>query len=267
MTQEKQLYELAVRLLTPSYPGMPSLDQAQLFVGELPDTLPAPLPLPDGATVIGSVVRGEMLGAEIALDVELPADAIRAFYTVRMSEAGWSSQESFYGHGGFTHAGDSLLFCRGPRGPAVQVHIRSQPDAPSEVRLHVHTHPRHSPCSHRGLPDNFQRLPGLHPPAGARQQPGGGSSGGDTSYSTATLQTELDMGAVRMHYEQQLEQAGWQRSASGGDEVIVWSTWTVQDEVDQPWEGLFFVFRYGEIDQYQLQMHLRWAEGEALSSQ
>jgi hypothetical protein len=48
---------LALRLLAPRYPGMPAPGEIQLLTGRLPDPLPVDIPIPEGATVAGSLSR------------------------------------------------------------------------------------------------------------------------------------------------------------------------------------------------------------------
>ncbi len=82
-----QLQMLALRLL--SYPFDPQAPQPQLLAGQLPDTLPFDLPLPNGYHLVGSFVSTPQ-EMQIVLDTDLSPAEIIAFYTERMQVAGWS---------------------------------------------------------------------------------------------------------------------------------------------------------------------------------
>lgn len=225
---EAALRALALRLLAPRYPGMPAPGEIQLLTGRLPDPLPVEIPIPDGATVAGSLVRG-VQGIEIVLDTHLSPDQIRDFYQARMVAAGWNiPSPGFPGERwGFTPgaAVHSMLFCRGTRGPALQITTFTVPGVPNDVRLHLITDARHSPCMHRGGPPSFEAtIPQLAPPPGAEQWPGAGGGGGDSWLTTARLTTDLELPAIVAHYAAQLEQAGWARTGEDQSGPQAWST-------------------------------------------
>lgn len=261
---ESTLRRLAMRLLAPLYPGAPEGEHVELFVGRLPDTLPFEAPIPDGATVLGSL-RREGQGITIVLDTRLTPEQIRDFYQARMTAAGWSMPEFPGMQGGFSYARPAVgsLFCRSPRGPALEVVTHPVPNAPNDLRIQLTTDARYSPCAQRGRGMDWRSvIPDLAPPPGTRQIMGGGSGGGGSSASSsATIECDRDLAAIAAHYAAQLEQAGWSRSNQGQSGPQAWSTWTFHDEEGQPWTGLFVALQLPERPrEYFLQVHANWAE-------
>lgn len=270
---ESALRALALRLLGPPerYPDAPAPDEVRLFVGELPPGLTVELPLPDGAHLLGSLVRGSQ-GVSVVLDADLPPEQVLAAYRERLLPAGWSEPGESVAHGGFAFAwgpaasaGGSAhaLFCRSARGPALRVHATTGGDAaPTDVRLELQTDARHSPCAPRnrrfGSPVG-DVLPPLAAPSGARQRGGGAGGSPDNMYASASLETESDPAALATHYAGQLERGGWSPADAGTDGLSAWSTWRFQNE-GEPWRGLFYIFRRPDApDQYRLHVEAEWA--------
>src|SRR5215471_13932779 len=56
--REAALRELALAVLAPGHEAAPSGSEPQLLVGRPPGDLPFPLPLPDGARVVGTWLPG-----------------------------------------------------------------------------------------------------------------------------------------------------------------------------------------------------------------
>ncbi len=93
-------------------------------------------------------------------------------------------------------------------------------------------------------PQIWDIIPALVAPVGARQQPeGGGGGGGGRWYISATLQSTLALGEIQTHYERQLRDATWTRTASSESGPVAWSTWTFTDEESESWRALFFVLQ------------------------
>ena len=257
---------LVERLLAPEDPFSTEPEQATIFVGRLPEGLPVEIPIPDGFEVLGGWTRGGGRGGEeeieIVLDAAMPAgEAVDAFRT-RTSAGGWSEPEQpGMGHGGFGSRplGETALFCRTERGPALFVRARDRRNAPTSVRLMLVTGTRHSPCSPRSRGPHFESvIPDLSPPPGSRVLPQGGGGSDDDAHSTATLETDLDPAAIGAHYDAQLEEAGWNRLDGGSGGPQTWSSWTFTNE-GQRWAVLFLVLRLPETPlQYLLQVHANW---------
>lgn len=253
--------ELALRLLTPRFWADTDPDQIRLLVGQLPDAWPAAIPLPDHSQLLGSLMRNPRM-IEVVIDSALVPDDVLQFFRDQLSAAGWTEPKVPRHMGGFTHGysrpSQGALFCLGKRGPSLEINVAPTPDGSTDVRLHLNSDPHHSPCGsmNRGR-EIFDLLPTLAPPSGAQQQGGGGGGGSDSVYSSATLESNLDLATIATHYADQLNAAQWTPVASGGDSTMAWSTWTWQDDEGDAWQGLFFVVRWGGSGRYFLEVHLR----------
>lgn len=257
---------LAARLLEqPRFSGFrgQSEESTEILVGRLPD-LSVELPIPDGATVLGSAVREGGFGpsASIILDTPRTPDEARAFYRDRLPGDGWTlTPWPAPQQGGFqppTDAGSPLLFCRGERGPALYLHT-----APSgggtALRLDIHTDARHSPCRTRNRAPHggLEFIPPLVAPDGARRVWMEGGGGGDSSaHTTAVLEGDLDLAVAAAHYTAHLEGAGWRATASGQDGQVAWSRWSSNDDEGQEWEGALLILTQGGSPRRYL-LHLR----------
>jgi hypothetical protein len=266
--------DLVLRLLSSEDPVSRSVERPGIFVGRLPEEMPVEIPIPEGLSVVGSLVRSEHdphddPATEIVLDAAMPAERVRDLFRERMSESGWSERERRgYGGGfGFAPVGTTALFCRGERGPSLFLSAHDsaadEGDVPTDVRLRLITTSRYSPCAPEPYEPEFDRIiPNLAPPPGSYQWPGGGGGGGDDAYSTATLQSDLDATAICAHYSEQLEGAGWSRTDGGRGGSQAWSTWSFADEGAQRWTGVFFALWLAEAPQrYFLLVHAVLAPG------
>lgn len=116
MQGEAALRELAARLLAPP----DSYDQAtmppRILVGRLPENLPVEIPVPDGLTVVGSIVRdmprrnGRMI--DVVLDADVPAELFRETYRQLLLTSGWDEDQERPGRSGFVPRGLPGLFHR-----------------------------------------------------------------------------------------------------------------------------------------------------------
>ncbi len=245
VTDTATLQVLLQRIVGESYPGAPA-QEATIYVGKLPDTLPVDLPLPDGSRVIGSVVRAEE-SIQVVLDAPQGPDRVLDFYRQRMPAAGWSvPDQSIAPNSGFVQSGfgTGLTFCQARTGPSLFINASAEPGQATDVRLTLNIAKTQSyPCSPQpgGLSASSTSIPRLVAPGGARQVEGGsgGSSTGST-YNSATLATDQNAAALAAFYGDQLAQAGWTKQDSGQSGPVSWSTWSLQDKQGTSWKGLFF---------------------------
>ncbi len=234
--------ELALRLLTPRYPGAPEPEEVQLLTAELPPSLPVEMPLPDGAQVIGSLVRGEE-ETEIILDAPQSPDEVVSFYKERLTTGGWEMPEAAGQPSGFVSSGveSGASFCQEEADVALWVYASESERDMTDVRLNL-SDARNSVCNLRMGPGDLDSpIPVLAAPRGARQMSAGGGSSGDAHDQSATLDTELSSAELATHYAEQLEAAGWTRQDEGAAGPIAWSRWQVEDDRGDQWHGLFFV--------------------------
>jgi hypothetical protein len=231
------LRALATRLLAFRFPSMAREDEeesARLLVGELPPDLPLALPVPEGARIFGAFVGGQTI---IALETELDADAVLAFYAERMAALGWGEQDpSGGGRGGFVHSfarsSPVMNFSQQEGGPVFTVMAGWAPDGHSTVEITFHPEgngfvPRQRQRQHRDIMSVF---PAIRPPKRAQQTPQGGGGGLDVVHALARLECDLDLAAVASHYRAELERGGWQLTGSDASGPVAWSLWTFHDD-------------------------------------
>ena len=139
---EPALRELAARLLAPPYPSdLPAAksEKPELFVGHLPDNLPVEVPIPDGATVVGSAVHKPPRGGrfvEIVLDAAPPAERFRDAYRRHLLAAGWSEEDDWPVSRGFAPRGLPLFFRLARRFPRLRRRFRlNRQEIPPIFRL------------------------------------------------------------------------------------------------------------------------------------
>jgi len=99
----------------------------------------------------------------------------------------------------------------------------------------------------RGRPEGAERLPPLSPPSGVPLRGGGGGGGSGSWHSEATVETDLPVPDLEVHFSRQLEGAGWTRLAGTADDVAGWSSWKLPGEGG--WGGILLVlaaFKAGE---------------------
>src|SRR5260370_32946645 len=90
---------------------------------------------------------------------------------------------------------------------------------------------RHLPGMQRpGRAEGWERLPPLAPPAGVPLRGGGGGGGSGSWHSEATVETDLPVPDLEVHFPRQLEATGWTRLAGTADGGAAVSSWRLPGE-------------------------------------
>lgn len=231
------LYALAQRLQYNPYE--PEASTMRFFAGELPDDLPAPLPVPDGFRVVGGLTGNRTI---VLLETDRgPDDALEAFGAALLT-TGWvdETHPNFRQQHGFVHGGTHRRFFHGDDGPSIWTQTYTRPEGATEVRATFQSAEltRQQRTMQRG--GMYGMLPPLRAPAGMIQKDLGGGGGGDSWIMYASLASDAPPGEVAAHYAAQLERAGWTRSGAGDDRYSAWTTWTFDAE-GTAYRGLFTV--------------------------
>src|SRR5260221_13051833 len=79
--RETLLRDLVIRLST--FAGDPGVGNPQVLVGELPQSMPVEIPLPERSRVVGTLIPGPQYATSI-VDVELQTQQGLKFYRDRM---------------------------------------------------------------------------------------------------------------------------------------------------------------------------------------
>lgn len=208
---EARYRELALRMA--GWPGDPRNNNSQIYLGKLPPEIPAEFPLPPNTRLLGSLARSAQ-HLDLYLDTKLTTDQVIEFYTEKLTAAGWQKIDpsSMPGQwGGFMPGNRRMnvtLFCQETQGPSLTLQV--SPDGSGDIRVLINLDATNNPC------DQFRRqrllarpldslIPPLVPPTGDSQSFEGGGSGGNSNswYSSAKLDTDLDLPTLASHYESQ----------------------------------------------------------------
>lgn len=258
---ENLLYKLALRLAT--FPGDPDLENPQLIVGNVPQSLPFNIPFPAGSNILGSLIRSPR-SLQIVLDAPPPRKEVNDFYERELKAAGWQVPEDDARRhsGGFAHQGFSnvtFLHLVHSSGVAAAIQISDGENGMSAVRLNLNQNAQSAQARRRRLQRPFsQVLPSLVPPKGAIQRSAGGSSGEDNTNSSATLRLDKiwDIATLAKHYTDQLTQAGWTQIDGELAGHAAWSAWGFQTDDNEEWQAAFHLFQLpGEQIRYHLSLH------------
>ena len=193
---EATLRELAIRLLSPRYPGAESMQVTDLLPGQLPPNPPIELAIPPDARLIGSIIRGQ--DSTTIFDTDLTAEELLAFYRERMAAIGWTEQEQFPSpqeQSGFVHAMPHqmahAIFFATSHGPLLRLTAMPGPANMIEAQLALEMNPSRQGYGplRRQLTAEMELLPPLLAPDGAQQRTLGGGGGGGEWRASADVTT------------------------------------------------------------------------------
>lgn len=251
---DANLEALALRLLGPW--GEPGRMSVELEPGGLPDDLPFDVPLPEGAQLLGSVVRRgvaqELLNVQTVLDAQMPTQEVMASFQASLTEAGWSGRAEPQPTGFLpVQANLSAMYCSPGDEAFMYVSALFVAGRPTDVRLDINLEANYSPCPDIAMapPDpHFSEapMPTLTAPADSEVVVHGGMMMSDQASSSAVITSGQSQGTLMAHYEAQLEEAGWQRSDGSQDAAADSSHWTLGDEQDGVWAGVLTITEVAE---------------------
>ncbi len=230
------------------YPG----SAVTVLIGEIPETLPLALPIPEDARIIGSIMREEgIIGSEIMLQSSEPFGEVLAWFTEAMAAENWNRVEvPMYPNNGFTNNDvQGVQFCNSRQDAMILLEARAAGTG-SDLHMYVYNYADASMCDPVGeaafmMSDPYLLLPQLLTPDGVKLIPshGGGSGGGGSvpgyrsASNTVFLESELPLADITSAYQEQLNALGWQASGAETGEKSAWSGWTFNDEDGKVWGG------------------------------
>ncbi|SRR6266436_5112001 len=215
MDDAEELKALAEKLMTHPHPEGPT--SIELLLRRLPAEWGA-VPFPPGAELLGSALhsrRGRPVQIEAIYAAEGDPQSALNRYEAALKESGWGVFAGFGGmHGGFVPsglAGVHQQYRYKAEGPILMVAVLEGGPNVSDLRLRLDWDmARHVPEMQRpGRPEGWERLPPLAPPAGVPLRGGGGGGGSGSWHSEATVETDLPVPDLEVHFSRQLEAAGW----------------------------------------------------------
>ena len=221
--------ELARRIISEYQP-------ADLHVGDIPERFA--IPVPEGARVVGSVVRGapdDPDSATAYLDVPGTTDQVRATFDRLFSERGFRPKApgSFPGQGaGFQHSMTSprmahgATYCAGEDGPFYTLGIGAGDPAPVSV-LWNGGQMGWNPCSSRaGHPvQGMEDIPSLSAPPGVMVQAGGGGGSPGAWYAQGLAFTDMPARTLVDHFAEQLAATQATQLAREDADSASWGRW------------------------------------------
>ena len=236
---------LAEKLMTHPHPEGPT--KIELLVRRLPAEW-GDIPMPPGSELRGSALhsrRGRPAQIEAIFTIERDPQSALNRYEAALKGSGWGVFARFGGmHGGFVPgglAGAHQSFRHGDEGPVLMVSALEGGADVTDLRLRLDWDMvRHLPeMRMHGRPEGVERIPPLSPPSGVPLRGGGGGGGSGSWHSEATVETDLPVPDLEVHFSRQLEAAGWTRLAGTADDVAGWSSWRLPGTGD--WGGILLV--------------------------
>lgn len=247
---------ILLRAILASFTLGPATEAVTATVGTLP-SLPVNLNLPPSVAVVGSVVRtGNFNTTQLFYAAGATATDLVETVSDQLSAQGFTTPTPMGAPGTvfLSTQADLSILC----GPDEDIFVNMGVATLNNTNiLQISLNPIGlggdpcSPDSMQGMAPGYGILPQLQPLAGALVRGSGGSSSGDRISATADIQTGLTTDVVAAHYEDQLEEAGWERLDDTAADAIAWSAWAFSDDDGNDWNGTFYIVRLaGDGDSY-----------------
>lgn len=225
-------------------------DPANLYLNALPPDLPLDLPLPEGATLVGSAARPDgsppapaPTGTSYAIIVESaqPRRAITDFFDTALLALGWFVSDEYERRGELPEQYRRWSWCNGPHGPWLKLSfVEVDAALPLRVLIEIGTAGR-GPCidlpeleHFRPDEDASRDAPSIFTLDGGDGVPGGWSSYGLVAWNGTA--TELER-----RYAAELQSAGWFEREHGEAGALAWSRWRFTGTRGGEWEAVLHV--------------------------
>ncbi|MGH7481569.1 MAG: hypothetical protein ACRELV_05395 [Longimicrobiales bacterium] len=208
-----------------------TMDEPELFVGELPDDLPPILVLPPDSRPLGAMDYGPL--EALFLISPLPADVAEDRTRERLLEGGWRAATADpTDHGGFRDSRfptAEVLCATG--GQSLTIDATAREEGGSQIGITYQEgdgDPRcgDRPRARRGPQYRDFPMPVLPAPDGASQRSTSSGSGNGYAESRAMVETSLSPADLVAHYAGHLRAAGWRLGAEASTGSIVVQTWS-----------------------------------------
>lgn len=224
----------------PVYPTG-STQKPAVFIGNLPQDIPLEIPLPNDASIIGSVT-GYPIEYSIILSTSQSPETIQEFYEDSLIEKGWHDAPI---QGGFGYEKNLFSgYCYKENSAFLQVETAMISDTKTAIRLGLDMEPEAYRCDSGTYigPTYMNLIPILHAPNGVMVTGNGSGGGSDTDGSiTMTLQGDISETLVMENYAHQLTTAGWKMKTTASSDGVAWSNWAFSDENGGGWTGTLIV--------------------------
>lgn len=232
--------ERLLRLNRPDFMGV----EKQLVIGELPTNLPVEIPQPTNTEVVGTIQRGKD-NYQIELNVSESVARVESFYQQQLTKAGWKKQKKPSPKQAFAisanQKNENLSYCKSNKGPAIDLMVSQSDNNSTAVSISLDTNENHSFCRYLagGFPFDVVEVPILKPPKATKVIPEPMRSfSSEMSNSTVTLESELNLEQLNTHYMNEMQQAGWGKTADSKNNQINLTVWTFKGEKNSNWQGI-----------------------------
>ena len=210
---------------------------AAMHVGAVPEQFG--IPVPAGARVVGSVIRGPEDDPEVVtayLEVPGSADRIRAGFDELFGARGFKPKAHGFpgpGGGGFQHTmmpmpmAQGAMYCAGEEGAFYNLGIGAGDPAAVSVMWNA-GQMGWNPCSSRrpGHPmQEMEEIPSLSAPPGVMMQGGGGGGSPGAWYAQGIAFTTMSAKTLLAHFASELETVGANELAREDAETASWGRW------------------------------------------
>ncbi|NJM20047.1 MAG: hypothetical protein HC907_15765 [Richelia sp. SM1_7_0] len=232
--------ERLLRLNIPDFMGV----EKELLIGKLPGNLPVEIPQPTNTQIIGTIQRGKD-NYQIELDIPQPATQVESFYQSQLTSKGWKQQKQPSPQQAFAttanQSNQNIGYCKSEKGPSINLSISQSEKTSTAVSIGLSTDKNNYFCRYLsgGSPFDIVEVPSLKPPENTKVIPNPMRTfSSEMSNSIATLESQLNLEQLNQHYINQMQQAGWTKTADAKDAQINLSTWTLKSKEDVTWEGI-----------------------------
>ena len=233
------IVERLLRLNIPDFMGV----EKKLFIGKLPDNLPVEVPQPGNSQVVGTIQRGKD-NYQIELDVPQSAAQVESFYENQLTQKGWKQQKQPSPQQAFAitanQSNKSSSYCESAKGPSINLSISQLEKTSTSVSIGLSTNKNNHFCRYLsgGSPFDIVEVPSLKPPENTKVIPNPMRTfGSEISNSKATLESQLNIEQLKQHYINQMQQAGWTKTADAKNTQTNLSVWTFKGQ-ENIWEGI-----------------------------
>jgi hypothetical protein len=249
---------------------------SRVNLGSVPERFA--IPVPTGARLLGSVVRGPQDEPDqVTAYLDVPGDP-RAAFDALFAARGFAprARAAFPGQGGgFEHSmgpmGQGATYCAGEDGPYYMLGIGEGDPAPTLVSWHSGLGMGYHPCApqpHHPMA-GMEDVPSLAGPPGVMMQGGGGGGSPGAWYAHGIAFTDMPATALLAHFAAELERSGAQALARDAAGSVAWGRWRLSKKdletivgVFAPQSALRLLVRYT----YSPQQQARQIRGMAGSS-
>ena len=251
--------ELVTALVASPFNGQGAAPR--IFIGEVPNGVPAADLPPKPVTVLGGMSAGAY---RTVVFVYPSADSDPASTFMKfLVGAGWTRPAVAFQRSGFVEAGAlhsrSGTLCRDSARVTV-IPLRGAPSGSAWVRADFYPERGMSPCTQRPRMEFLEELvfPVLEAPAGSRTLGTSGTGGSlDWRDISTSLQTSLTPAQLLAHYAAQLQKGGWIVGTALTSDSLGAQRVTTKDTKGHEWTGALVVSASGTESHVALQMARR----------